>query len=371
MWFPRPALFAAFFPDDVQFDFLYLGHPRAVTTFSWRRVPANEYRARFVHNTLLTACRDNISRLWSETSASEPLKFYVSAVSPQPPSETPPPRLTARQAIDPRNYAAFFESLDGDNRVTLHWLNTHELHQSLVQGHKTAADSELGAGGLLPSHHGGTPTKSPGAGASPQQGDRGSGRSAGLLDTRPESPQPPPCNGVPHSSLADFRSPLASAVQGIRGVTWERELWPDILFFVHPNGSIVFWSVSHLDEEPRRILTVHLVSWTVPGAIPAADAATALDDILVFPDSNGNALRRFFSAKEHTMRQRCGFECAAGPRPRSPPPSPLPLVPTPSAQVQSAAAAAARAADATQHGTADAVAGHLCRKERLLGGGSS
>lgn len=51
---------------DVDFSFIYIAHPRAVTGISWRKV--SKYMPRgSVANMLVTSCRDNICRLWVQT----------------------------------------------------------------------------------------------------------------------------------------------------------------------------------------------------------------------------------------------------------------------------------------------------------------
>lgn len=55
-------------PDrsSVNFSFIYISHPRAVTGFSWRKT--SKYTPRgSVANVLITSCLDNISRLWVQT----------------------------------------------------------------------------------------------------------------------------------------------------------------------------------------------------------------------------------------------------------------------------------------------------------------
>ncbi|XP_033633785.1 dmX-like protein 2 isoform X2 [Asterias rubens] len=48
------------------YSFVYIAHPRAVTGFSWRRT-SKYMTSGTVANVLVTSCRDNICRLWSET----------------------------------------------------------------------------------------------------------------------------------------------------------------------------------------------------------------------------------------------------------------------------------------------------------------
>ncbi|KAM5192027.1 dmX-like protein 1 [Mantella aurantiaca] len=51
---------------EVDFSFVYLTHPRSVNGFSWRKTSKFMPRGS-VCNVLLTCCKDNICRLWSET----------------------------------------------------------------------------------------------------------------------------------------------------------------------------------------------------------------------------------------------------------------------------------------------------------------
>ncbi|XP_078252424.1 dmX-like protein 1 isoform X2 [Rhinoraja longicauda] len=52
--------------DDIDFSFVYLAHPRAVTGFSWRKTSKYLPRGSTCH-VLLTCCKDNVCRLWAET----------------------------------------------------------------------------------------------------------------------------------------------------------------------------------------------------------------------------------------------------------------------------------------------------------------
>ncbi|XP_070543555.1 dmX-like protein 2 isoform X2 [Ptychodera flava] len=51
---------------EVKYNFVYIAHPRAVTGFSWRRT-SKYMPIGSVGNVLLTSCKDNICRLWSES----------------------------------------------------------------------------------------------------------------------------------------------------------------------------------------------------------------------------------------------------------------------------------------------------------------
>ena len=56
--------------DLVDYDCVYLTHPRAVTGFSWRKI-SNYLPKGVISNSLLTSCKDNVCRIWSETVISD------------------------------------------------------------------------------------------------------------------------------------------------------------------------------------------------------------------------------------------------------------------------------------------------------------
>lgn len=52
--------------EELHYSFVYICHPRAVTGFSWRKT--SRYMPRgAVANMLVTSCKDNVCRIWSET----------------------------------------------------------------------------------------------------------------------------------------------------------------------------------------------------------------------------------------------------------------------------------------------------------------
>ncbi|XP_008941093.1 PREDICTED: dmX-like protein 2 isoform X3 [Merops nubicus] len=76
VWYPMTGWKSSLLPQEneekkkcsgtVNFSFVYLAHPRAVTGFSWRNI--SKYMPRgLVSNVLLTSCLDGICRLWAET----------------------------------------------------------------------------------------------------------------------------------------------------------------------------------------------------------------------------------------------------------------------------------------------------------------
>nr|XP_006818127.1 PREDICTED: Dmx-like 2 [Saccoglossus kowalevskii] len=67
-------------PSAVKYNFVYIAHPRAVTGFSWR-LTSKYAPLGSVGNILMTSCRDNICRIWSESRL--PSSSLVN-VTPQP-----------------------------------------------------------------------------------------------------------------------------------------------------------------------------------------------------------------------------------------------------------------------------------------------
>eukprot|EP01080_Neovahlkampfia_damariscottae_P007468 gene7468-11792_t len=60
--------------EKEDFSYIYLPHQRAVTSFEWRPIPKSN---NFVPNVLMTICKGNVLRMWSETFKSEELYFFV------------------------------------------------------------------------------------------------------------------------------------------------------------------------------------------------------------------------------------------------------------------------------------------------------
>lgn len=69
-------------PQELDYGFVYIAHPRAVTHISWRNT--SKYMPKgSVSNMLLTSCKDNICRLWVETVLPEDGLVNLSQLDPQ------------------------------------------------------------------------------------------------------------------------------------------------------------------------------------------------------------------------------------------------------------------------------------------------
>ena len=67
--------------DAETFSYIYLPHPRSVTSISWRFKDIQSQQGdEFSANVLLTTSIDNVIRVWSETNENEELSFYVCTI---------------------------------------------------------------------------------------------------------------------------------------------------------------------------------------------------------------------------------------------------------------------------------------------------
>ncbi|KAL9648804.1 hypothetical protein ABK040_003737 [Willaertia magna] len=65
--------------EEESYSYIYLSHPKSVSSISWR-VKDIQQGDEFSANVLLTTCRDNVIRIWSETNETEDLSFYVCSI---------------------------------------------------------------------------------------------------------------------------------------------------------------------------------------------------------------------------------------------------------------------------------------------------
>ncbi|KAI7828679.1 RAVE protein 1 C terminal-domain-containing protein [Gamsiella multidivaricata] len=66
--------------EDLNFGFLYLPHPRAVTNFSWRKEKTNSTSPDSPINVLFTMARDGICRIWSPLILLQPESMSICAI---------------------------------------------------------------------------------------------------------------------------------------------------------------------------------------------------------------------------------------------------------------------------------------------------
>eukprot|EP00037_Helgoeca_nana_P026163 m.293902 g.293902 ORF g.293902 m.293902 type:complete len:358 (-) comp27149_c1_seq1:516-1589(-) len=288
VWYNFPTEISRYQSDDNSMGFVYLEHPLAVNDFSWRRWPEFTIHSTFVVNVLVTSCRDNLCRVWSESAADEPLGLFLTAI------------------IDPEGFPGF-EPVNSGFR--LHWLDCRTLMAGLdeqVQGLRVAGPGVTSTISLHnPRHSGDDDTASVGTGGgrsttttpagTPKMNRVGSECSNGTEDsdfvmiaddggfrsavmTRTAFSLEDNNLASPHVPSKVTRACLTEAVPSHESSA------PDILYFVHPNGSIVFWSISFLDTAPRRSPFIKLISGTDVGVIPTVDGASVIGQVRAYLD---------------------------------------------------------------------------------------
>jgi len=290
VWFTLPHEISRYQFDESP-SFLYLEHPAAVGDFSWRRLPDFTIHSTFVVNVLVTSCRDNLCRVWSESAASEPLGLFLTAI------------------IDPSSFPGFEPVASG---FRLHWLDCRSLRGDLaaqVAGLSTGGASGANCVTLQDTVPEPPASASEATETRSRSGTRGEAtaapaRSSRVLDTsdfvviaddggfRSSIMTPAPFSfsesslASPHVPSKVTRACLTMAVPPAE----ETEVL-DILYFVHPNGSLVFWSISYLDTVPRRSPYIKLISGTDTGVIPVGDGASVIGNVEAYLD-RGHCLWR-------------------------------------------------------------------------------
>ncbi|KAK3717892.1 hypothetical protein QZH41_014895, partial [Actinostola sp. cb2023] len=330
------------FPQDLDFSFVYLAHPRSVTGFSWRKT-SKHMPISSVANVLLTSCMDNICRIWSETmmnnvqaedtgtplpagnykcpkhkkqsynplakhKMTSALHFHLAAMI-NPLNDIP--LLSSMGTFSPKGHQSSF---------MLHWLNNKEMQFTF------SAEASLGAPVLaseVPSVDVSDDSSVEEEGASSdfdilnesaenvmdektRLGEAGPSKMEmkTILSKKPMSspkeeqtkPLPPPRprtpleylkqlqeDNLPTTSLSTtFYSYVTCAIgQLLR--EWSQS--HDTLIAVHPiDGSLLVWLVEWLDVQSRGQFRQPQVSFLsrIPMAIPPADANSLLPKLYVY-----------------------------------------------------------------------------------------
>eukprot|EP00038_Savillea_parva_P002312 m.113177 g.113177 ORF g.113177 m.113177 type:complete len:2381 (+) comp10795_c0_seq1:217-7359(+) len=293
VWYTLPYEIARYQFDDSP-GFIYLEHPTSVCDYSWRRWPDFDIHSTFVVNVLVTSCRDNLCRVWTESAADEPLGMYLTAI------------------IDPDSFPGFEPVTSG---FRLHWLDCRSLRGELntqVNGLRIA-----GGGAQDVSLFGEAPrpvsvdvvvsgdddreegaSKSVGAGAGGGGDEKDVLTAPGMTDTGAEFVLISGDGGFRNSMLTptqltftdnNLASPHVPSKVTRACLTTvvpkeDRSNVSDILYFVHPNGSLVFWSVSYLDTVPRRSPYIKLISGTDVDVISVRDGASVIGPVEAYLD---------------------------------------------------------------------------------------
>uniref|UniRef100_A0A3Q3FRG6 Dmx like 1 n=1 Tax=Labrus bergylta TaxID=56723 RepID=A0A3Q3FRG6_9LABR len=292
---------------EMAFSFIYLGHPRSVTGFSWRKT--SKYMPRgAVCNVLLTCCKDSVCRLWAETLL--PGDSLLSGHNNNHASQrsdsrrcdslqaslfrdVPVPSLTGclphqsrhykhkrvsshmphanalchfhiAASINPATDIPLLPSISSLSGVddeeaggpfTVHWLNNKELHFTLAM--------EV----FLQQVRGSMEQQSEGSNEDNfDEEDHGS---------RPDDDQGPDA----------MELPLAAVKHQVDVLLEEWNKGADMLFSIHPmDGSLLVWHVDWLDEYQPGMFRQTQVSFVsrIPVAFPTGDAISLSHSVVMY-----------------------------------------------------------------------------------------
>uniref|UniRef100_A0A8C3VF98 Dmx like 2 n=1 Tax=Catharus ustulatus TaxID=91951 RepID=A0A8C3VF98_CATUS len=348
VWYPMTGWKSSLLPqeneekkkcsEDVQFSFVYLAHPRAVTGFSWRNI--SKYMPRgLVCNVLLTSCLDGICRLWAETLLPEDTllgeqicETTTSSISSTI-SQSGKQKDTIQHALEVHTIHHLKNMRKGQRRSSVlvthtdvppdqqgtHEVQRHISHQANALGHFHIAAS-INPNTDIPSVLAGTAFNTDeGSGGfvvhwlnnkefhftssievfmqhlrqiSEQQLEQDFDVEAEEEEETEEKEK-----GL-HMKLDHEGSPKTSLLAGPRlplpTVLLDRKIdlllteWnrnPDMLFTIHPvDGTFLVWHVKYLDEYTPGIFRQVQVSFSsrIPVAFPSGDASSLSKNIMMY-----------------------------------------------------------------------------------------
>uniref|UniRef100_A0A669BT31 Dmx like 1 n=1 Tax=Oreochromis niloticus TaxID=8128 RepID=A0A669BT31_ORENI len=300
---------------ELAFSFIYLAHPRSVTSFSWRKT--SKYMPRgAVCNVLLTCCKDSVCRLWAETllpgdgllsghhknlssgQHSETLKSSLSWTSGLPhlqsghcnhkKSSNNMPHANAlchfhiAASINPATDIPLLPSISSLNPVddeepggpfSVHWLNNKELHftlamevflqqlRSSVEQQNECSNEDFN---ILFGYHD--------LYSFPEPENEDDFEEE---ENRPSEPQGP----------GTVELPLAAVEHQVDVLLEEWNKGADMLFSIHPmDGSLLVWHVDWLDEYHPGMFRQAQVSFAsrIPVAFPAGDAISLSQSVVMY-----------------------------------------------------------------------------------------
>ncbi|KAI9142211.1 RAVE protein 1 C terminal-domain-containing protein [Paraphysoderma sedebokerense] len=226
--------------QKAEFNFTYLVHPRSILNFEWRSIPEEDTS---YTNILLTNCRDQVARFWSQSHAhkSSHTSIYRSTSL----------SFVLSVSIDPAQYPSLTESSISTNSVipVLHWLDTNEMHVSLTTCERTPV--------LVPTGVNPVPAIAKSVSAPSSDWHIKTMSSANLFNS-------------PSKKGAEAN------IQRLKAVLRD---YQSLVFSVQADNSLVIWGIQNLSTNPPRI--------------PKVIAVIKLTSVL--PDSDSSF--QFFSSK--------------------------------------------------------------------------
>ncbi|XP_034833507.1 dmX-like protein 2 isoform X4 [Maniola hyperantus] len=313
-------------PPELNYTFIYVAHPRAVTHLSWRKT--SKYMPKgSVGNVLVTSCVDNICRVWAETllpedewgggcasahSRSPPRRqrathrhkhrfmqrlkhmktcFHIrrnaqSSKQPGAPIPTLPSTYSAHDFHNPYHSTSYtgglhfhlaasinaetdiplVPSLAGGGRFILHWLHNKEMHFT--------SQAEAILHDLTKKILDKEETDEGGSGSDHTTHPDGENESSGN-HSHPSLSNTTSINSIATDvTCTHLPDSLDAKIEGLLR-DWHQS--PDLLFSIHPvDGSFLIWVCEWLDELQAGAIRQAQVSFSarIPSAFPLGDATT-------------------------------------------------------------------------------------------------
>ncbi|XP_052742471.1 dmX-like protein 2 isoform X1 [Bicyclus anynana] len=313
-------------PPELNYTFIYVAHPRAVTHLSWRKT--SKYMPKgSVGNVLVTSCVDNICRVWAETllpedewgggcvsahSRSPPRRqrathrhkhrfmqrlkhmktcFHIrrnaqSSKQPGAPIPTLPSTYSAHDFHNPYHSTSYtgglhfhlaasinaetdiplVPSLAGGGRFILHWLHNKEMHFT--------SQAEAILHDLTKKILDKEETDEGGSGSEHTNHPDGEHESSGN-HSHPSLSNTTSINSIATDvTCTHLPDSLDAKIEGLLR-DWHQS--PDLLFSIHPvDGSFLIWVCEWLDELQAGAIRQAQVSFSarIPSAFPLGDATT-------------------------------------------------------------------------------------------------
>ncbi|XP_039758479.1 dmX-like protein 2 isoform X1 [Pararge aegeria] len=313
-------------PPELNYTFIYVAHPRAVTHLSWRKT--SKYMPKgSVGNVLVTSCVDNICRVWAETllpedewgggcvsahSRSPPRRqrathrhkhrfmqrlkhmktcFHIrrnaqSSKQPGAPIPTLPSTYSAHDFHNPYHSTSYtgglhfhlaasinaetdiplVPSLAGGGRFILHWLHNKEMHFT--------SQAEAILHDLTKKILDKEETDEGGSGSEHTTHPDGENESSGN-HSHPSLSNTTSINSIATDvTCTHLPDSLDAKIEGLLR-DWHQS--PDLLFSIHPvDGSFLIWVCEWLDELQAGAIRQAQVSFSarIPSAFPLGDATT-------------------------------------------------------------------------------------------------
>uniref|UniRef100_A0A8B9GKE8 Dmx like 2 n=1 Tax=Amazona collaria TaxID=241587 RepID=A0A8B9GKE8_9PSIT len=323
VWYPMTGWKSSLLPQEneekkkssgiVNFAFVYLAHPRAVTGFSWRNI--SKYMPRgLVCNVLLTSCLDGICRLWSETLLPEDtlLGEQICETSTSSISSTISQSGKQKDSIQHALEVQLKNMRKGQRRSSILVTHTDVLPDQQgtheVQRHISHHTNALGHFHIAASINPNTDIPSVLAGTAFNIDEGNGGFVVHWLNNKEfnftssievfmqhlrkisekQAEQDFDVEAEEEEEMEEKEKVLHMKLdhdQKIELLVTEWNRNPDMLFTIHPiDGTFLLWHVKYLDEYTPGIFRQVQVSFSsrIPVAFPSGDASSLSKNIMMY-----------------------------------------------------------------------------------------